>query len=161
MRFNLTAKVNAYPKISPSALANYTTEAPIDDNIYGKQNKEWVEIEHCEEKIQLYYGGSSKKVFEDFSDIEALSDYKEFLRSNTYEINIKDYKLSQASYFWICCNFKISEIYCPNVGRDLACYYTNNEDKTIKDSNDTTYYCYRLKYQLIADHPWNFKVVIE
>lgn len=164
MRFNLSAKVNTYPKISPSALINCVTEAPLDNNLYGRKDKEWVEIEQCKcrkEKIQIYCGESDKTILENFSDMESLPVYKEFLSANTYEIYINNYELSQVGYFWICCNFKVSEIYCPNVGKDLACYYTDNEGKIIKDNYGMEYYCYRLKYKLIADHPWNFKVIIE
>lgn len=163
MRFNLSTKINAYPKVSPSALINYVTEAPIDHNLYGRQNREWVEIKECEiRNTKLYYGNSSKSVLTSFSDIEEISTTpKEFSKDSVNEIIINNYVLPQVNYFWVCCSSKVANIFCFDDSLTVGCIYTNrNSKKSIAGDDGLTYYCYRLESHLIKDHPWNFRIVL-
>lgn len=57
-KLNLTTTLTAYPLVSPSILSdyvtqeslsaqlsNYVTEAPEDNQVYGRSNGEWVDID--------------------------------------------------------------------------------------------------------------------
>ena len=176
MRFCLNTIVNAYQKVSPSILTEYITkeelekeyvkEAPDDGGVYGRQDKQWVELEpDTVRKIQLYYGDSSKSTFTTFADITGLKNHDEIARlskETAQQAVIKDYVLDQANYIWVCCSSKVTSILCFDDSLTVGCVYTNsNSEESISGDDGLTYYCYRLESHLIKSHPWNFKIIIE
>ena len=177
MEFRLNTTVSAYPKIGPSILTDYVKrdelekgyvkEAPDDGGVYGRQDKQWVELEPGSVKhIHLYYGDSSKLTFTSSADISALKGSQLVARTSAEEPQtaiIKDYVLDKVAYFWVCCSAKVQSILCFKDSLTVGCVYTNSAslDPPIKGEDGLDYHCYRLESSLIKNHPWNFKIIVE
>lgn len=174
MQMNLKTTLRAFPKVSPSilqdyvtkddlnnqlenyptseeltsTLENYVTEAPADNNVYGRENKDWVQLEQDVKKVskQLYFGESAENQLDSEQEILNLPG------SATIDANASTYLLNydqfSQGYMWIVCTSPLKSIIWGTMG--LVADYIEQQAKITGDcaSDNITYYCYRIREEL-------------
>lgn len=150
MQMNLNTTLKAYPKISPSILKDYVTEAPADGKTYGRKNKQWVPI--MDNTILVYFGASTEEIMT--SDIlENLSKKALPTDTNSTGVIIAN---NEPSYLWLCSTFPVESITFLNAVAD----YTQQEQAVDIMNNEVTYtfYCYMID-GLMEPSQYGFRMI--
>ena len=156
---NLHTTLRAHQKLSPSILKDYVTkdsldeklenyveEAPVDSKTYARKDEKWVPLKPSTllTAKALYYGVSDDTQIDDESEIMAL-EVSEILSPDvkSYTIN---YTLPRNGYLWIVCTEPIKSIKWNGFIAD----YEKQRAVIESSSGSTSYYCYRIRDELIA-----------
>lgn len=158
---NLKTTLNAYPKLSPSILKDYVTkdrldatlenyveEAPVDSRTYARKDEKWVPLkpDTLLTAKALYYGVSDDTQIDNESEIMAL-EVSEILSPDVKSYTI-DYALPRNGYLWIVCTEPIRSIIWGVMG--LIADYEKQQAVIESSNGSTSYYCYRIRDELIA-----------
>ena len=129
-------------------LANEIEEAPADGNVYGRKDKEWVQLSK-EALSYSFISGPLNKEYITLEDIDALEK-----SSNPKKNRIeRKYILDIDSYIWFV---SLKEIdYIAHVGGLEIDYVKLPEITATYNGVKETWYTYRTTYPLVAN-TWNF-----
>lgn len=164
--FNLKTTLNAFPKLSPSVLANYVTktdltdtlanyvtEAPVDDNVYARSNKAWVEIQQDTLKTGFYviFGASQTLQIDTEQEIWELDRSAALSKDETtYALS---YNQTETGFLWIVSTRPIKSIIWGAMG--MIADYIEQPSKVQSATTDAVYYCYRIRDMLLPNQ-WVF-----
>ena len=128
-------------------LANEIEEAPVDGNVYGRKDKEWVKLSNNALSYSFISGALNKEEIslDDLDAFDKLSNPK----NNKIE---RKYELKEDSYVWFV---SLKEIdYIAHAG-GLEIDFTVMPTLEAKYSGEKeVWYCYRTTYQLLSG-TWN------
>ena len=176
MQMNLKTKLSAYPKLAPGMMDNYYTkeeldekfrgyveEAPVDDSVYGRGNKEWVRLHPSAlDAIMLRWGYNNKAEItaEDILALQYSAVLSRNIKADTVEQKAS-FTMNADSYVWFCPTDKIASIEASlDAALNTTCDYIEQEDKVAVEDLGRSFYCYRINEKLIKDHLWQFTLKI-
>lgn len=124
-------------------LANEVEEAPVDGNVYARQDKEWVKLSNPPLSYSFISGALNKEEIS-LDDLYAFDDLSS-PQNNTID---RKYKLKEDSYIWF---ISLKEIdYIAHAG-GLEIDFTIMPTLEGKYAGETKrLYCYRTTYQLLT-----------
>lgn len=161
MKFDLKTTITAYPKVSPSVLAGYVTEAPVDGKTYARKDAQWVEIRPAD--LMLYYGASKNSVMT-VGGLLALERQKLDYKSQAVNISFASTATQKegGSYLWFCCSAPIVSILQADVANICIDYKLVNKIAVARDNNteSTIVYCYRTNTPQLP-YRWHFTLNID
>lgn len=177
MQMNLKTTIKAYPKLSPSILNNYVTEAPLDGKTYARRKGQWVDILPSDILILTGYSYfnmlTSSEIFND-EDTDYILDLKN-IKYTTLNITTKkevtniEIPENDHGYCWICSTVPLNSITIDFGTGEMTIDYSKQKNNVVvkipEDSGTSfsgeqvSFYCYVTED--LTDNNWRFNLYLQ